>query len=767
MNSVAENIKSPTQPVLNTIIKGLVLTLFTTGLLVLSIPAKAGGGDYCGSNFSLDNRIYNECKINFPTLDTGNDTQTNLYLLLADKGLINFDIPNGLDSEYYRYYDFPLHLSTLRHTAVNEVENPKQSFLEDSETSNYAEYCNSFYTGEEALEQALKLDPQLTSKERVQLMQFRGAIRSECTDSFNRATPSLAVENDAPDVSNAPTFPLQWSANAQPYADYILATQLFYLGEKSDFDSADNLYSALTNIKTNNNAGLAWLVDTANYMLIRTGINRIYQQGMADYYYKSESVDPKLFAGTQQAINSYLSRFKNGHHTASARGLQRRLYWLADEQQKLVDEIEWQINHANSLQFNLDSRSLPAEIERRIFFPSYNELIDINTFNSPILLTSFALYRLRPASSSNSPTPLTLRQLERLKPKFKDRMDLYQYLLATYYFVQQNNPKLALQYLPSDAPTVARSKMSYLKFSQFVLKAKALQQMGNIDEANALWDRLHKLPKQPFQNIVTELALALRADQTNDYSKLFGNNANMQSQVLKVRIIKYSADPALLQQIANSHSPTDTIGAEARYALLSKSLIHGRYKDYLTYKPSYLPKNAREYLGYDSQEETLKYLPVFNEFNWQGKKISPSINCQDLTKTVTRLSQNPKDRLQTLCLAEFMYDTNVTSYLNDYDQYYHTADQSDMSYPYLGDIPSRFKGKNTSRLDMYQAIFTNNPDDELSAYALHRAIGCFASAGNNQCSDEDVDMSVRKGWFQRLKSDFSNTTWAQNQKYYW
>ena len=763
MNSVAEIIESPTQPLLNTLTKGLILALFTTGIVALSIPAKAGGGEYCGSNFSLDNRTYNECQINFPTLDTGNDTQTNLYLLLADKGLITFDIANVSNS--YDAYDFPLNLYTLRQAAVSEFKNPNQKILEHTEKSNYAEYCNSFNTGEEALEAALKLDTKLTSKERMQLMQFRDAIQSECTDSFGRDTP----ETDEPSAKPTPTFPLKWSINAQPYADYIMATQLFYLGEKSGFDSADNLYSALTTLETKNNAGLVWLVDTANYMLIRTGINRIYQDGMGEYDYKSENVDPELFASTQKAINSYLSTFKNGRYSASARGLQRRLYWLSGQQEALVDEIEWQINRSKPLQFNLDSRLLPEEIERRVFFASFDEPIDIDTLNDPILLTSFALYRLRPADSLNAPKPLTLIELERLKPKFKDRMDLHQYLMATYYLVQQNNPKLAIKYLPTNAPTVATGKMSYSTFSQYVLKAKALQQMGSIKEANALWARLHELPKQPFQSTLTELALALQADQTNDYSKLFGSNATIKSQALKLRVIKYSADPTLLKQIADSHSATDTIGAEARYALLAKSLIHGRYADYLTYKQSYLPKDSQKYLGYDSKNETLKQLPVFNEFNWQGKKISPRINCQDLTKTVTRLSQNPKDRLQTLCLSEFMYDTSLTNYLEDYDKSYHTADLSDSSYhyPYLGDISSRFKGQDLNRLGIYQSIFASNQKDELSAYTLHRAIGCFASSGNNQCSDEKIDLSVRKGWFNRLKSDFSATTWAQNQKYYW
>ncbi len=755
MNSITKIVKSPVQPLLNTIPKGLILALFTTALAGVSVSARAGGGDYCNSNFSLDNRTYSECKINFPTLDTGNDTQTNLYLLLADKGLITFDSPDLLSTEANDIHDFPLSLSDLKQAAINKAKDPNQKTLEPSEISSYAEYCNSFYTGQKALEDALQLDSKVTTKERLQLMQFRSAIQSECADSFGDVTSS---------AQSTQNFPLKWSINAQPYADYIMATQLFYLGKKSDFASAHNLYSALVDLKTVNNAGLAWLVDTTNYMLIRTGINQIYQDGMGDYTYKSEDVDPKLFVSTQQAIDTYLSRFKNGRYITSARGLQRRLYWLSGQQDKLIAEFEWQMTHPNSPLFNLDSRLLPEEIERRVFFANYDELVDINKFNDPTLLTSFALYRLRPADTNNATNPLTLLELKQLKPKFKDRMDLYEYLMATYYLVQQNNPKQALDHLPTDAPT---GKISYSKFSQYALKARALQEVGNLNEANALWSRLHELPKQPFQSTLTELALALQADRTNDYSQLFGNNATVKSQTLKMRVVKYSADPALLKQIANTHSATDEIGAEARYTLLAKSLLHGRYSDYLEYKKSYLPKSAKEYLGYDSKDEALQHLPAFSEFNWQGKKVSPTINCQDLTTTVTRLSQNPADRLQKLCLAEFMYDTNITYYFDDYEQDYDTSDDSNSAYSYLGDIPSRFKGQQLNRLDIYQSVFKDKRNDELSAYALHRGISCFASSGNNQCGGKDVDKSVRKVWFKRLKSDFKNTSWAKNQEYYW
>lgn len=97
------------------------------------ISAAYASSDYdCGSNFTLDNRPYNECHVNFPTLDTGNDTQTNLYLLLADRGFISFNLPKKTEVTRYSY-EFPLTLEELQETAVNQIKNPKQSFLPASE----------------------------------------------------------------------------------------------------------------------------------------------------------------------------------------------------------------------------------------------------------------------------------------------------------------------------------------------------------------------------------------------------------------------------------------------------------------------------------------------------------------------------------------------------------------------------------------------------------------------------------------------------------
>ena len=53
------------------------------------------------------------------------------------------------------------------------------------------------------------------------------------------------------------------------------------------------------------------------------------------------------------------------------------------------------------------------------------------------------------------------------------------------------------------------------------------------------------------------------------------------------------------------------------------------------------------------------------------------------------------------------------------------------------------------------------------AYALYRAVNCYAPSGNNQCGGADVPQEQRRAWFQQLKRDYAGSQWAQKLRYYW
>ncbi len=86
----------------------------------------------------------------------------------------------------------------------------------------------------------------------------------------------------------------------------------------------------------------------------------------------------------------------------------------------------------------------------------------------------------------------------------------------------------------------------------------------------------------------------------------------------------------------------------------------------------------------------------------------------------------------------------------------------------LGSTASDFKGETFSRLDGYKQVIANAkaPKND-KAYALFRAINCYAPAGYNSCGGQDVEPAVRKAWFRQLKTGFGDTQRGKSLQYYW
>ncbi|MNE82820.1 hypothetical protein D3C80_1795800 [compost metagenome] len=79
-----------------------------------------------------------------------------------------------------------------------------------------------------------------------------------------------------------------------------------------------------------------------------------------------------------------------------------------------------------------------------------------------------------------------------------------------------------------------------------------------------------------------------------------------------------------------------------------------------------------------------------------------------------------------------------------------------------------FEGPLYSRLDGYLKVIGDaNAADDDRAYALYRAINCYAPSGYNGCGSQDIPPSQRKQWFRTLKSKYATTPWAKSLKYYW
>jgi hypothetical protein len=130
-----------------------------------------------------------------------------------------------------------------------------------------------------------------------------------------------------------------------------------------------------------------------------------------------------------------------------------------------------------------------------------------------------------------------------------------------------------------------------------------------------------------------------------------------------------------------------------------------------------------------------------------------------LSTTADTLARDATDPAALLCLAEFWR-------LNGFDDFGGLSPRQDRS-SLIGE-PSEFPGQENSRAAIYDAVMADprvSADDK--AYALYRAIRCYAPSGISSCGGEDVAQEQRQAWFQQLKKDYRSSRWAESLQYYW
>jgi hypothetical protein len=71
-------------------------------------------------------------------------------------------------------------------------------------------------------------------------------------------------------------------------------------------------------------------------------------------------------------------------------------------------------------------------------------------------------------------------------------------------------------------------------------------------------------------------------------------------------------------------------------------------------------------------------------------------------------------------------------------------------------------------MDSYLKVIANKQaEGDARAYALFRAVRCYAPSGFNDCGKQDIPVSTRKQWFQMLHKEYADSSWASSLKYYW
>ncbi|MBO0492956.1 outer membrane assembly lipoprotein YfiO [Pseudomonas sp. Marseille-Q1929] len=718
---------------------GFLSPLALALLASTSLPALASSDDSCYPDWRVSRDSLDTCN-NLPFLSPGNDSRVNLRLLLADKKTVALT-PNALNEDDLAQGFGQVPFAVYRLTPVGSGETQPDS--DDSPTAeldtlleplgikreDYKTAGEAFLNGEGSrcrsndddsatafIRQVVKAD--MPAAERTLLAQSRLQLLSACTW-------------DGPVIADPQQIQ---SSDGQLFRTYLQAAADFYSGR---FAEAERGFSALAS------ASSPWLKETALYMTARTALNQAQANTYDEYGVPNlERVDKSALAAAEQGFGNYLKTYPQGAYTASARGLLRRVYWLADDNVKLADAYAWGLTQATEAQRNVSVDELVEEADVKLLSVTGGPI------DTPMMQLVSDLMRMR----AHNPPTLTRDDLAQRKAVFANEPALYDYLLAAYALYVEHQPDSALKHLPQDVP----SSLDYFAFSQQTLRALALEDKKDWKAAEALWLQLLPLAKQPLQRDQLELALALHYERSGQLAKVFAADSPISAKQVRYILLRNVAGPDLLrQQLAQASDPLER--ETAQFVLLYKNLLRGQFASFaedLKQLPTPAPEDKLgTSLGYVySASQTLRL------FQWNGEKAESDYACPTIAQTAATLQVDAKNPQGLNCLGEFILRNNLDGM---------PLEQARAAGS-LGSSASDFKGETFSRLDGYkQVIGDAKAPKHDKAYALFRAINCYAPAGYNSCGGQDVTPAVRKAWFRQLKSGFADTQWGKSAQYYW
>ncbi|AMS19554.1 outer membrane assembly lipoprotein YfiO [Pseudomonas synxantha] len=717
---------------------GFLSPLALALLAGISLQAQASSDDSCYPDWRVSRDSLEPCS-NQPFLSPGNDSRVNLRLLLADKKAAPLT-PNTLGEDDLAQGFGPVPFPVYRLVPVPAANDEPDNKADDSRTAEldtllqplgikreeYKTAGEAFLNGEGSrcrsnsddsatafISQVIKAD--MPPAERDLLVKARLQLLTTCDFTGQ--------------VVDAQLTP---SANAQLFRTYLQAAADFYGGR---FVYAERGFAAAAT------SDLPWLKETALYMTARTSLNRAQAEAFDEYGMpQREHVDKSALSDAEEGFLGYLKHYPQGDYVASARGLLRRVHWLANDDAKLAEDFTWQFTEATDAQRNVSVDELVEEADLKLL------MVGNKAQNSPMLQVVSDLMAMR----AHTPPLLSREDLDKQKSTFANEPALFDYLQAAYALYVEHQPSNALKHLPDSVP----SSLDYFAFSQQTLRALALEAKQDWQGAEALWLQLLPLAKQPLQRDQLELALAMNYERSGQLAKVFATDSPISAKQVRYILLRNVAGPDLLrQQIAKASDPTER--QSAQFVLLYKDLLHGQYATFADdlKQASLADDKLGTSLGYTyTSGQSLKL------FQWNGDKAESGYACPSIAQTAATLQDEAKNPHALNCFGEFILRNGL--------------DGMPLEHPRaagsLGSTESQFKGETFSRLDGYKQVIANAKAPKTDkAYALFRAINCYAPAGYNSCGGEDVAPAVRKAWFRQLKTGFADTQWGKSLQYYW
>ncbi|BBV18284.1 hypothetical protein [Citrobacter portucalensis] len=672
-----------------------------------------------------------------PTFNPENDSRDNLLRLLSQEKSFALpvqsmpaDITRSRDF-YFAYHpqwdeaapqpaaapasaaDSPLSQQMAELNISADEININDAELENRHVSNNTESVSAFFA-------ALLADSTLTAEQRQALAQARTGLLSGATRE--QIESSLA------------TFPAD--SPALPYKSYLAAAASFYAG---DYASAERDFAQLAK------SDRPWLAETAQYMLMRTALNKSSQNSVGEYGdFDIAKINREDATQAQELAQAYLQRFPQGLYADSSRGMLRRINWYLQSWPQLAGLYE------QTLQQSADARQLRENVIEydNVYGMAFYDQSVVEAFPNAPRVSYIELLRALRLDNNNKPT-LTQAQLDASKPVFEQsqKLPLWRDLQLNLWLATGNYAAI----IQAVTPAQKLAAHDTLAFSEQVLYGEALMGQKKWAEARDFWQQLLKLSQDNEQQQYVQAKLAATLVYSGDVAAIFAPNSTVTNLRFRAQVLKTQATPELLRQQA-VHGPNNEERTIALHTLLVRDLTENRFGDWLT----------------DRKLASAITPPVIGEafadvnlsiFDWNGDTAQAGYTCRSLNETVTVLSKKADDAHALNCLGEFFRTTQT-----HVDLWKNSAGND-----VLESAISRKKPFGQfDRQSYYQQVITSpTAEVEDKSFALYRAIMCYAPSGANECGGEDVDKMQRKGWFTQLKTQYPGSPWAQKLKYYW
>ena len=685
-----------------------------------------------------------------PFLAPANDSRITLLLLVADARrvrphFLSRPTPFGRHGRYVA--QTPVDSATF--TAVLDDLRPK-STSSSADTSaimdGEGDRCRSNAASATAYLAALKASAAAPLEKRL-LATSRATLTAACVSG----TKAVAVNPSNGTVTSTP---------GRDFAAYLAGASSFYNG---DFSLARGTFIGLAR------SSQPWIREAARYTVARLDLNaaEANTNGMyGETVLKNADVGALTRAETE--FQAYLHDYPQGAYAASARGIERRVLWLRGDTARLIDlygkAVEDKTIAGNvsmvELTYELDNESLAGARPGDI--------------HSPWLLAFWDLTRMR--TGNGKPPALTRAVLNAQAPVFAAQPELYTYLQAAYSFYVEGRPADALKTL---AGFRAARHMSSVRFSGEILKGLALEALRQPTAARAHWLALVPFTEPVLQRPAVELALAQNYEKAGEVAAVFAKGSPIHDPTYREILLTHSASPELLRARATAVDAPVHERQLALFVLLYKELTRGRYQAF-TDDWRLMPDPAPPRTYADKLQIGLTNPPALIDFSRFGTKAYDSHTCPGIATVAKGLAANGHDEASLICLGEFLrvygYDGyGYDGYDNIYDGEGFLRQDNPPARPgtparpaELGTVATQFPGVGISRLDIYKAIIDDRrAAADLRAYALYRAVRCWAPSGANHCDTSDVPLSQHRQWFLELKARYPSSPWAKKLAFYW